>query len=363
MSSLIILMGLAHLTYALPGAPQITAAPLVKNDATLVGRDDVCAWPQAKPECFVGTWTAGPECKETAWVSAIVSKVLNPPPTETAYTPTAYCSEVLQQTSTSTVLVTYSATSTHSENKWVYDSTTIKDYDHPTSTVWCAKPSKSQVCGIEFHHTIYASDMRQIWPQDTIRFVDVETCHQRCLGDAACHSFLIDQSSTGGDIIDCSLFGENLGINGTRAEHPPTPLATPSGNGWYDRNCPEFLPAECEPQGQEPQGQSLTPRTEAPEPRSPVITAAPVPPADAALEKRYITHFPDYLSSDYAWAGGFFLTYGCSCVVTSALPQTTETTTASIPVWLGTVSTTNTIYETYTYTETVRTTTMYPSID
>lgn len=84
--------------------------------------------------------------------------------------------------------------------------------------------------------------MRQIWPQDTIRYVDVNTCHQRCLGDAACHSFLVENSSSGGDIIDCSLFGENLGINGTRAEHPPTPLATPSAYGWYDRNCPEFLP-------------------------------------------------------------------------------------------------------------------------
>lgn len=123
-----------------------------------------------------------------------------------------------------------------------YPADTNRGKSHPASTVYCPKTSNNQVCGIEFHHTIYNTDMRQIWPQDTIRYVDVETCHQRRLGDAACHSFLIENSSTGGDIIDCSLFGENLGINGTRAEHPPTPLATPSANGWYDRNCPEFLP-------------------------------------------------------------------------------------------------------------------------
>ncbi|OBT80615.1 hypothetical protein VF21_00509 [Pseudogymnoascus sp. 05NY08] len=345
---LTVLMGLAHLISALPGGAQITGAPLARKDATPIKRDDVCG-SQWKSECFLGTWSAGP-----------VSQLVNPPATETAYTPTAYCSEVLQQTSTSTVRITYSATSTLSYNTYIYDSTTKTDYDHPTSTVWCPKPSKSQVCGIEFHHTIYASDMQVIWPQDTIRFVDVNTCHQRCLGDAACHSFLIENSSTGGDIIDCSLFGENLGINGTRAEHPPTPLATPSAYGWYDRNCPEFLPTECEPQQQ-----SLTPRTEAPQPRDPMITAAPVPPTvdNAALEKRYISHFPDYLSSDYAWAGGYFLTWGCSCIITSALPETTSTSTVSVPVWLGTVSTTSTHYETYTVTETVRTTTVYPSID
>ncbi|OBT90709.1 hypothetical protein VE02_00592 [Pseudogymnoascus sp. 03VT05] len=333
MSSLIVLMGLAHLISALPGGAQITGAPLARKDATPIKRDDVCG-SQWKSECFLGTWSAGPECTETAWISTIVSQLVNPPATETAYTPTAYCSEVLQQTSTSTVRITYSATSTLSYNTYIYDYTTKTDYDHPTSTVWCPKPSKSQVCGIEFHHTIYASDMQVIWPQDTIRYVDVNTCHQRCLGDAACHSFLIENSSTGGDIIDCSLFGENLGINGTRAEHPPTPLATPSAY-------------------------------EAHQPRDPMITAAPLPPAvdNAALEKRYISHFPDYLSSDFAWAGGYFLTWGCSCIITSALPETTSTSTVSIPVWLGTVSTTSTHYETYTVTETVRTTTVYPSID
>ncbi|KFZ23040.1 hypothetical protein V502_02450 [Pseudogymnoascus sp. VKM F-4520 (FW-2644)] len=299
MSSLIVLMGLAHLVCALPGGAQITDAPLARQVRTPVKREDACGR-QWVSECFLGTWSVGPECTEEAWLTTIVSSMVNPPATETTYTSTAYCSELLQQTSTSTISITYSATSTHSENTWVYHYTTVTDYDHPTSTVWCPKPSQSQVCGIEFHHTIYATDMRPIWPQDTIRYVDVETCHQRCLGDAACHSFLIDRSSSGGDIIDCSLFGENLGINGTRAEHPPT-LATASGYGWYDRNCPEFLPAECEPQKQ-----SLTPRTEAPEARHPMVTAAPVPPAidDAALKKRYISHFPDYLSSDYAWAGG-----------------------------------------------------------
>jgi hypothetical protein len=70
-----------------------------------------------------------------------------------------------------------------------------------------------------------------------------------------------------------------------------------------------------------------------------MITAAPVPPVpdDAELQKRYISHFPDYLSSDYAWAAGYFLTWGCSCLVTAAWPETTETTTHSVPVWLGTV--------------------------
>ncbi|KFY27984.1 hypothetical protein V493_03167 [Pseudogymnoascus sp. VKM F-4281 (FW-2241)] len=357
MPSLFILMGLAHLISALPGGAQITDAPIARNGDTIVKRDDPCA-SQWKPECFLGTWSAGPDCTDDAWLTTIVSSMVNPPPAETTYTPTAYCSELLQQTSTSTISVTYSATSTHSENEWVYHYTTVTDYDHPTSTVWCPKPSKGQVCGIEFHHTIYASDMRPIFPQDTIRYVDVETCHQRCLGDAACHSFLIDRSRSGGGIIDCSLFGENLGINGTRAEHPPTPLATPNSYGWYDRNCPNFLPTECEPQ-------VLTPRTEAPKPHSPMITAAPVPPAadDAALEKRYITHFPDYLSSDYAWAGGYYLTWGCSCLITAALPESTSTTTRSVPVWLGTVSTTNTIHDTFTKTETARTTTVYPSID
>ncbi|KFY01789.1 hypothetical protein O988_02514 [Pseudogymnoascus sp. VKM F-3808] len=359
MSYLMVLIGLVHLISALPGGPQITDSPLARKDATPIKRDDACGR-QWKSECFKGTWSAGPECTEEAWLTTIVSSMVNPPATETTYTPTAYCSELLQQTSTSTILVTYSATKTNSENTWVYHYTTVTDYDHPTSTVWCPKPSQSQVCGVEFHHTIYASDMRPIFPQDTIRFVDVETCHQRCLGDAACHSFLIESSSTGGDIIDCSLFGENLGINGTRAEHPPTPLATPSAYGWYDRNCPEFLPSECEPQIQ-----PLTPRTEAPKPRDPMITAAPVPPVvdDASLQKRYISHFPDYLSSDYAWAAGYFLTWGCSCLVTAAWPETTETTTHSVPVWLGTVSTTNTIHEDYTIFVTARTTTVYPSID
>ncbi|KFZ06709.1 hypothetical protein V501_07160 [Pseudogymnoascus sp. VKM F-4519 (FW-2642)] len=359
MYSLIFLMSLAHLISALPGGAQITEAPLARKYATPVKRDDVCGrdW---KSECFLGTWSAGPECTETAWISTIVSQLVNPPATETAYTPTAYCSEVLQQTSTPIVRVTYSATSTISQNTYIYNYVTETDYDHPTSTVWCPKPSQSQVCGIEFHGTIYATDMQPIWPQDTIRFVDVNTYHQRCLGDAACHSFLIQGSSSGGDIIDCSLFGANLGINGTRAEHPPTPLATPSGKGWYDRNCPEFLPTECEPQQQ-----SLAPRTEAPKPRDPMITASPVPQAvdDAALEKRYISYFPDYLSSGYAWAGGYFLTWGCSCLITSALPETTSTSTVSIPVWLGTVSTTSTHYQEYTVTVTARTTTVYPSID
>lgn len=70
-----------------------------------------------------------------------------------------------------------------------------------------------------------------------------------------------------------------------------------------------------------------------------MVTAAPVlPTADnGALQKRYVSHFPDYLSSDYAWGGGYFLTWGCSCLITAAWPETTSTTTRSIPVWIETV--------------------------
>ncbi|OBT70405.1 hypothetical protein VE03_00211 [Pseudogymnoascus sp. 23342-1-I1] len=333
--------------------------PLVTKDATPVKRDEACGR-QWVSECFLSTWSVGPECTEEAWITTIVDRMVNPSATDTTYTSTAYCSELLQQTFTSTIRVTYSATSTHSENEWVYHTSTVTDYDHPTSTVWCPNPSQSQVCGIEFHRTIYDDDMRTIWPRDTIRYVDAKTCHQRCLGDAACHSFLIDHTNGAEGIIDCSLFGENLGINGTRAEHPPTPLATASDFGWYDRNCPEFVPDECEPQQQ-----SLTPQTEAPVPRHPMVTAAPVPPAadDAAFERRWISYYPDYLSSDYAWAGGYFLTWGCSCLITAAWPETTSMTTVSVPVWLGTVSTTSTLHSYFTQTVTARTTTVYPSID
>jgi hypothetical protein len=59
MSSLIVLMGLAHLISALPGGAQIMEAPLARKDATPVKRDDVCGrdW---KSECFLSTWSAGP---------------------------------------------------------------------------------------------------------------------------------------------------------------------------------------------------------------------------------------------------------------------------------------------------------------
>lgn len=59
MSSLIVLMGLAHLISALPGGAQITDTPLARKDKTPVKRDDVCGR-QWQPECFLGTWSAGP---------------------------------------------------------------------------------------------------------------------------------------------------------------------------------------------------------------------------------------------------------------------------------------------------------------
>lgn len=58
MFSLVIHIGLAHLISTFPGA-QITEAPLAKNYATLVKRDDICGR-QWQPECFLGTWSAGP---------------------------------------------------------------------------------------------------------------------------------------------------------------------------------------------------------------------------------------------------------------------------------------------------------------
>jgi hypothetical protein len=152
-----------------------------------------------------------------------------------------------------------------------------------------------------------------------------EECHQICLADPKCKSYQVDAKY---NYWPCRIFYIPLGTNATNVPSP-----TPGGKIWWDRNCQAHLPSQC--------GQPAK-RTAAPvknvqratEGLEPVITAAPISAAPQDLEVRDVD-VPKYIR-DIMGVFPQGLTPACSCLITSARPPASATTTLRFLTWTAT---------------------------
>jgi len=237
-------------------------------------------------------------------VSELASGLANPPSTVT-FDQITWCSEFLQSTSyvyqwtlTELTTITQRRTSTLTVTRTAKVST---DWQHTTTTSYCASPSQSVVCaksgaGLTAHYIHFKN------------VLNASTCQQTCLIDPACRSFQFGLNGANGDCytFDVPVTG-NTG-NGTSGDNKYTGLGYPYSSLW-DRNCQDVRPAGCK-------------KHQARESRE--------AKEEQGVEKREMP-LPDWLEQydEYdAW-------HVCSCLITSASPTSTFTYT---PVSLSLVT-------------------------
>ncbi|KAF2735003.1 hypothetical protein EJ04DRAFT_563824 [Polyplosphaeria fusca] len=311
------------------------------------------------------------ECKTNTLLQSTISRVLNPPASETStYTPTEWCTDFLRQTDWSTVYTTSSGVSTYTDWTITHLFVTKTDLDHPTSTMYCPIPSKGATCGLD-SNIIAPIDQGEDWSIE--HYYNPEECQQVCLEHPLCKAYRIDGSEEKG--WGCEIFNVGLGVNGSNV------ISAKPGTQWWDRNCQQHIPTPCKagtaPTGAgavtSADGQASTPivprRLNPLHPRAPIITPAPILPRRAApveeravLEKRDAP-LPPYMEDlSYFWSS-VYLTPACSCLITSALPPTLKTTIPTVTKWTSSTTVSSTYEDWFTVTTTPRETTTYVSIN
>ncbi|KAF1846658.1 uncharacterized protein K460DRAFT_406852 [Cucurbitaria berberidis CBS 394.84] len=308
--------------------------------------------------CLRRSWTQGPECTTHQYLKSTISRLLNPPASETAtYTPSQWCSAYLRQTDWSTQWKTTSLVSTYTSWSVVHLFVTKTDYDHPTSTKFCPSPSPAMECGWD-SNTIAPLDQQE--DHSIEHFQTPEECQQLCLERKACKAYRIDGKTN----TYCEIFNVGLGKNASNVINP-----TPNGNQWWDRNCGEHVPTPCR------LGGTASRRTPPPNlnPGVPVTPSLVVLTTDAhpatasitpgpALAKRD-TPFPPYLKDlSYPWSSMYMIP-ACSCIVSSAGEPVASTTVMTATKWTSSTSVTVTNEDWFTVTETPRQTTVYVSVE
>ncbi|KAF2649219.1 hypothetical protein K491DRAFT_211776 [Lophiostoma macrostomum CBS 122681] len=183
--------------------------------------------------CFLSSWTQGPECATDASLVKTISRVLSPPASATAtYTPTQWCSDFLRQTSWKTDSTTSSGISTYTDWTETHLFVTKTDLAHPTSTMYCPIPSAGMECGWDTN-TIAPAEQGEDWSIE--HGYNPTECQQICLEHSGCKAYRIDGSDASG--YHCEIFNVGLGVNGTNLISP-----TAKGTQWWDRDCQAHIP-------------------------------------------------------------------------------------------------------------------------
>lgn len=211
-----------------------------------------------------------------------------------------FCSGFLQPTVTSTSTVTIDNTNTITSLTTETTTTTTIATESIVATVTCAASSPTAVtCNVE----AYGFGTNLI---DQTTGVDPIDCHEHCLANPACKSF---QVQTGAQRT-CNIFKVATAGN--------VQAAPGSGFTFFDRNCIDYLPAQC------------------------------TPAAMPKMAKRAAS-IPSYLATVPATR----ISSACSCFIASPSPTFTNVVFESMTVQLYTTTTLDT---TITATETDSTT-------
>ena len=158
-----------------------------------------------------------------------------------------------------------------------------------------------------------------------------EQCQQRCLRNPNCRSYRAEPIYG----IPCTIFNMTLGVNGSNLYDRKEGIA---GKFW-DRNCQQHIPSLC---------QAVAKRTAAPliqitnlplDPRVPAATPTTDPEILAAGPTPIdpFASLPKYIKGLVYPFAPRYLTPACSCLITSARPPISTTTTET--EWVTTRST------------------------
>ncbi|KAF2690429.1 hypothetical protein K458DRAFT_103184 [Lentithecium fluviatile CBS 122367] len=316
--------------------------------------------------CFRSSWTQGPECTTNTILQSTISRVLNPPASETStYTPTKWCTDYLRQTDWATSYATSSGVSTYTSWTITHLFVTVTDLDHPTSTMFCPIPSSGMECGWD-SNTVAPIEQGEDWSIE--HYYNPEECQQVCLEHKLCRAYRIDGNTQNG--WSCEIFNVGLGRNASNVINP-----TASGSQWWDRNCLAHIPTACRQSTRTPPPISTTisdpaivtdptdptATTSTPASARPTITTAPTA-VPRGLSKRDAP-LPPYMSDlSYFWSG-MYLTPACSCLISSALPPAKSTSTRTVTSWTASTTVSTTYEDWFTVTTTPRETTVYSSIN
>jgi len=193
---------------------------------------------------------------------------------ENAQGASSFCSSYIRPTATTSVTVTIPTTAVVTEFATVpITTTTTSVVTGDTSTVTCAaQPTAPPTCGLE------ANGLGRNLISTNSGLSPVE-CHLACLANEDCESFQV------GDATDLAC---NLFRTATAGNVFPSPG---SGFRFYDRNCPDLLPAQCTP--------------------------------NALKQKRQVAPTPSFLAT----IAPSRISSVCSCLVTAFLTPSTITLT------------------------------------
>ncbi|KAH7323531.1 hypothetical protein BKA65DRAFT_70605 [Rhexocercosporidium sp. MPI-PUGE-AT-0058] len=338
--------------------------------------------------CLRSSWTQGPECTSDRYIGSVLTLVTNPPPSATSsYTASSFCSGYLRQTDWSSAYVTSTGPSTYSAWTLAEHLVTVTDLNHPTSTKYCAIPSRGMTCGISNPNIVAPEDQQEDWTIE--HFYNPEECQQVCLQHDGCKAYRVTRIPPEDPVAwNCEIFNLGLGVNGSNV------VSASKGDQWWDRNCGEHLPTECQ-STQLPIMVTGSPAIPTYATSIPTITKStfdislptiswiqktfppPAPtPAPALLPRHKLTKrdgqpFPDFLTDIDNFYSYPYVLAACSCLISSGLPPLLSTTTFTATEWnattvtnLAVFATVSTTFEDYfTITVTPRSTTVFQSIN
>mgnify|MGYP003636024918 CR=1 FL=1 len=106
---------------------------------------------------------------------------------------------------------------------------------HPTSTKYCAIPSKGMTCGISNPNIVAPEDQQEDWTIEHL--YNPEECQQVCLQHEGCKAYRVTQvPPENPEAWNCEIFNLGLGVNGSNV------ISASKGDQWWDRNCGQHLP-------------------------------------------------------------------------------------------------------------------------
>ncbi|PVH75180.1 hypothetical protein DL98DRAFT_14703 [Cadophora sp. DSE1049] len=330
--------------------------------------------------CLRSSWTQGPECTSDRYINSVLTLVTNPPSSATpTYTASSFCSDYLRQTDWSSTYVTSTGASTYSAWTLAEHLITVTDLSHPTSTKYCAIPSKGMTCGISNPNIVAPEDQQEDWTIE--HYYNPEQCQQVCLQHEGCKAYRVTRVPPDDpEGWNCEIFNLGLGVNGSNV------ISASKGDQWWDRNCGEHLPTECKSTSATVKATSLTAvethGSLIPTPPKPTFAisqptrssilgiSAPAPaptpgptllPPNALIKRS--DPFPDFLSDIDNFYSYPYVLAACSCLITSGLPPVLSTTTFTVTEWNATTTVSTTFNDYFTVTVTPRSTTVFQSIN
>ncbi|KAF2462605.1 uncharacterized protein BDR25DRAFT_363824 [Lindgomyces ingoldianus] len=356
-----------------------------RNDPT--GTSFPCANFYDPIGCLRGSWTHGGalsnrynvECTQTSkdqWLGSIMSDMTSPPPSATStFTATSFCSEYLRPVAVTMPYIYRTGETTTTTRIDITSSFTVTDTTYvPTCTLLRLLPSRTNFLS-------QPSNINNILPnpfsQNGIKSrIGVSTLSPRVPKNAHKAYEVRPQ----GKFWACAIFNKGLGENVSMLINPSR------GNGpegWYDRDCGQHAPVssiylmlypvrnrtpECNLKTKSAPTGTIIPRLAEPEKfLPPLITPATrvYPVAETRrqaaahhLAKRYVYPLPPHLDNGWAQAP-WFVMGACSCLITSAMPESTATEPATISRFTETKTSSTTYIDRRTYTETKRETTVF----